>query len=130
MKALSIRQPWAWAIAAGHKRVENRTWPTSFRGPIAIHAPARILHDQFDRCEALAGRHVPDYLATSAVVAVATLVNVVRMSDDPWFTGPWGWVLRDVTPIPPVECIGRQGLFNLPPDVEVVVRAVMLRLPV
>lgn len=26
MKALSIRQPWAWLIANGHKDIENRTW--------------------------------------------------------------------------------------------------------
>ena len=38
MKALSIQQPWAWMILYGTKRVENRTWATSFRGPFLIHA--------------------------------------------------------------------------------------------
>ena len=38
MKALSIRQPWAWLIATGQKDVENRSWKTSFRGRIYIHA--------------------------------------------------------------------------------------------
>ena len=37
MQALSIRQPWAWLICAGLKDVENRTWPTKFRGRIYIH---------------------------------------------------------------------------------------------
>lgn len=26
MKSLTVKQPWAWAIVAGHKRVENRSW--------------------------------------------------------------------------------------------------------
>ena len=38
MKALSIRQPWAWLIVNGHKDIENRSWPTRFRGPVLIHA--------------------------------------------------------------------------------------------
>lgn len=27
--ALSIRQPWAWAIVYAGKDIENRTWPTN-----------------------------------------------------------------------------------------------------
>ena len=38
MKALSIRQPWAWLIVNGYKPVENRTWNTKVRGLILIHA--------------------------------------------------------------------------------------------
>ena len=33
MKILSVRQPWAWLIVAGHKDIENRKWRTSYRGP-------------------------------------------------------------------------------------------------
>ena len=39
MKALSIRQPWAWLIVNGYKDIENRTWPTRFRGRVCVHAP-------------------------------------------------------------------------------------------
>ncbi len=38
MKALSLRQPWAWLVATGIKDVENRTWRTTFRGRFYIHA--------------------------------------------------------------------------------------------
>jgi hypothetical protein len=41
MKALTLRQPWAFCITHGTKRVENRTWGTSHRGLLAIHAGAR-----------------------------------------------------------------------------------------
>ena len=38
MKALTVHQPWAWAIINGRKRVENRNWSTRVRGRIAIHS--------------------------------------------------------------------------------------------
>ncbi|MBL8866467.1 MAG: ASCH domain-containing protein, partial [Planctomycetia bacterium] len=38
MLALSIHQPWAHAILHFGKSVENRTWSTSYRGPLLIHA--------------------------------------------------------------------------------------------
>jgi hypothetical protein len=38
MKALSLWQPWASAIAVGAKRIETRHWQTSYRGPLLIHA--------------------------------------------------------------------------------------------
>jgi hypothetical protein len=41
MKAISLWQPWASAIAAGVKTIETRSWSTPYRGPLAIHAAKR-----------------------------------------------------------------------------------------
>lgn len=38
VRALSVRQPYAWAIASGRKVVENRSQYTAFRGTLLIHA--------------------------------------------------------------------------------------------
>lgn len=38
MKAITIKQPWAQLIVEGIKDIENRTWPTKFRGRVLIHA--------------------------------------------------------------------------------------------
>lgn len=38
MKTITIKQPWANLIVEGIKDVENRTWPTKFRGRVLIHA--------------------------------------------------------------------------------------------
>lgn len=38
MKALTLTQPWATLVAIGAKRLETRSWPTAYRGPLAIHA--------------------------------------------------------------------------------------------
>ena len=41
LRCLTVRQPWAQAIAAGRKRIEVRSWRTAWRGPLMIHASAR-----------------------------------------------------------------------------------------
>ena len=41
MKAITIWQPWATALALGIKHNETRSWETNYRGPIAIHAAKR-----------------------------------------------------------------------------------------
>ncbi len=38
MRAISLTQPWATLVAIGAKRIETRSWSTSYRGQIAIHA--------------------------------------------------------------------------------------------
>jgi hypothetical protein len=36
--ALSLRQPWLWAVLKAGKRIENRKWATSYKGPLLLHA--------------------------------------------------------------------------------------------
>ena len=44
-KGLSIIQPWAAAIAFAGKDIENRSWRTHYRGPLAIHASGKLWKD-------------------------------------------------------------------------------------
>lgn len=37
-KVLTLTQPWAILVALGAKKIETRSWRTSYRGPLAIHA--------------------------------------------------------------------------------------------
>ncbi len=41
MKALTLTQPWATLVAIGAKRIETRSWPTKYRGKLAIHSSSR-----------------------------------------------------------------------------------------
>lgn len=113
MKALTICQPYAEMIARGEKIIENRTWPTSYRGPLAIHAgKSRDWLDEEDE---------KDYpgMAFGAVIATAQLVDCRRLEDlstelqrHEHANGPWCWVLRDVQRIDPVTARGAQGLWD------------------
>lgn len=118
MKALSIRQPWAWLIVHGYKDVENRTWATRYRGPFLVHA-GLALDPGYDRAVALAkelGIAVPaaSELARGAVVGRARIIDCVDRSPSPWFEGPWAFVLAGAEPIEPVPLRGMLGLFNVP----------------
>lgn len=115
-RAISIRQPWAWAIAAGLKDVENRSWRTSYRGPLLIHAGLTIDQDGLDE---LARRGVTprlDQLERGALIARVRLVDVVTDSPSSWAdAGSFHFVLADVEPLAePIPCRGMVGLFRPP----------------
>lgn len=46
MRAISLWQPWASAVALGSKTIETRHWPTDYRGPLAIHAAKRRVRSE------------------------------------------------------------------------------------
>lgn len=50
MKAITIWQPWATLLPLGIKLYETRSWATSYRGPIAIHAAAVKVQQIIKRC--------------------------------------------------------------------------------
>ncbi|MFD7615713.1 hypothetical protein [Streptomyces sp. NPDC059802] len=113
MKALTIRQPWAGAIAHQTKRVENRTWklpPKHLGSRILIHAGA-----QLDKSAIVYG---PQLDVFSAIVAVAT-INDCHWSDDGTCCGPWGfekayhWTLDSVTALAePIPAKGALGFWT------------------
>ena len=96
MKALTVLQPWAWAIIHGPKRIENRTWRTNYRGPLAIHAglSRRMLCVTLNN-----GMIVPeDALVFGALLGVVDLVDCVSLADappDPFAEGPYCWLLEN-----------------------------------
>lgn len=128
MKALSIRQPWAWLITMGYKPVENPTWETLYRGPVAIHASQGMTRDEYDECAAFlrshpAMRHIehalpkPEDLQRGGIVGKANLVGCTRVHESPFFVGPFGHMLQDAEPVPFQPCKGALGYFNLPQGV-------------
>lgn len=112
--ALSILQPWAWIIVRGHKAIENRTWHTRFRGPFLVHAGKGFDRDSEDfvrrMCPDLPAR---ENLQRGGIVGRAELVDCITSSDDPWFFGPVGFVLRSASPLPFVPCRGQLGFFEV-----------------
>ncbi|MFE9334885.1 hypothetical protein [Streptomyces sp. NPDC006925] len=100
-RALSIRQPWAAAIAHGPKRVENRSWFATYRGPLLLHS-SKTLDRTAMRHPLISPilRGLP--LETGAVVGVAQLVDWHRDDGEctPWsFPGHHHLVLEEVTPL-------------------------------
>lgn len=123
--ALSVRQPWAWAIVAGHKDVENRSTFAVTKGgmnakPVAIHAAKGMTRDEYeDAADFMASLGVhcprPEALVRGAIVGAATVTAVVKASNSPWFFGPRGLVMADAYQTDPIPAAGALGYFQWRP---------------
>ena len=107
--ALSIRQPWAWLIVNGHKDIENRDWPTVFRGELLVHAGQTLTRPFYDTTVAelsAAGLCPPDLpafedLPRGGLVGWTRVVDCLQEHPSPWkLEGSHGFVLRDSRPMP------------------------------
>ncbi|WP_030166493.1 hypothetical protein [Spirillospora albida] len=143
MQAISVQQPWAFAIARGGKTVSNQDMPTAYRGPLLIHASMRV---DLKACDSplvrAAGWDPGDPLATiGAVTAQADLTDVCGASaaGAPCDCGPWAnrgeyhYHLANVRALPrPIVALGRHpGLWqpsaSLLTEVETMLTAASLK---
>ena len=79
MKAITIWQPYAQAIALGLKKFETRSWATKYRGKLAIHASLKPLSKE---CKLLAEKYNIKDCALGEVIVVADLVDCVLMTEE------------------------------------------------
>ena len=120
MKALSVRQPWAWLIIHGGKDIENRSWRTHFRGRFLVHASAGCSRSEYeDACQyaQMLGAPKPppfEQLERGGIVGSVELTDCVDDSESYWFEGDWGFVVRDPTPLPFRPYKGQLGFFEVP----------------
>ena len=133
--ALSVRQPWAWALLFGGKNVENRTWSTHRRGRIWIHASKREIADDVDYAVRLVANgwscdtdraleHYREHDHRGAILGSLNLTGCRHIdelpADDPlhrsrWVQGPWLWLLEEPAACDPRPMPGRLGLWPPPP---------------
>lgn len=130
MKALTIRQPWAWAIMTGLKPLENRSRPFHHRGPLLIHSGLAEETDMVEDMLAIAARQTGTSLALlrnaysqqahrGAILGAVTVKGCVTWHVSEWFFGPHALVLeRPRKARYPVHCRGQLGLWQVPADVK------------
>jgi hypothetical protein len=123
--ALSVRQPWAWAIIHAGKRLENRS-AHAIRmggmkpGRICIHASKGMTQDEYESgAESISfnsiGKAVcprPDALIRGGIIGVVTVTGKINESRDRWFCGPWALVLEGPEACEPIPCVGELGYFK------------------
>lgn len=139
MKAITILQPWASLIACGAKKIETRSWPTKYRGKIAIHAGKKeyaggmIYFNTFLRYQNMFLDE--EEFIYGSVIAIADLVDCLkiingnRLDGAPFYEeqfeiakreipfgnytpGRYAWILDNVRPIEPVPAKGMQRIWN------------------
>lgn len=128
MRALSIRQPWAWAILHAGKDVENRAWKNAWApsGELLLHAAKGCTDPEFREAaraiEEVSGRRPPplDQLARGGIVGSFRVVRAVRQEHPASRWAVPGLVhlhLSQVRALPFVELPGQLGFFEVPPSV-------------
>lgn len=145
MKALTLTQPWATLVAIGAKRIETRSWSTSYRGELAIHAA-----QGFPKCaQEFADEQIVQYLLNciptwgpnwpklplGCVIATCRLVELMpteclanrvvtpkivteqELAFGNYSPGRWGWILEDVHMLPePIRAKGARRLWEWNPE--------------
>jgi hypothetical protein len=122
-RAISIRQPFAWAVVHAGKDVENRS-ETAIRAyrpavgcRVYIHASKGMTRVEYERAaEFMASIGVrcpaPDELQFGGVIGSVLVVDVVARHRSRWFHGPFALVLADPKPEPFMPVRGQVGLFT------------------
>ena len=137
MKMLSLWEPYASLMALGHKRIETRSWTTTYRGPLAIHAAAGGL----SRTELIKMMGTPEIvklglnpseLNPGHILAVVDLVDCrsTRFPIPPgmdiprerafgnYEPGRWMWITQGLKKLRrPIPFKAHQGLCEVPADV-------------
>ena len=102
--------------------MENRSWATSYRGKILIHASKSA--GSLAALEA-ALAEIPEFnpdeaLSFGAIVGVAELWDCMPFESSPprrFAEGPYCWLLRNARAIEPIAFKGALGLFSVPDEV-------------
>lgn len=111
-RALSVRQPWAWAILNG-KDIENRSRRTHYRGDVLLHASLK-----YERSARPPNGHPwPPHIVGAdfqigGIIGVVEIVDCVEESTSPWFAGPFGYVLANPRPLAFMPMMGALGFFK------------------
>jgi hypothetical protein len=126
--ALTLWRPWPNAILHGGKRIENRSWIPGHRfieELICIHAGLKYDHEGAHRMidQKLYEPPNPSECPSGVIVGAARIMGFIttprykQKHDDPWFFGPYGWILDDVIEFSePIQCRGAQGLWRVKGD--------------
>ncbi len=134
-KAITVRQPYASLIMgnapdiiqeqAGEysqpKDCENRSWKTSHRGFLLIHAgmqfyaPGMVHHYGIVHSLDKTFRDLPRGVILGSVELITCIAPGKYLSE--WSRkGMWSWLLKDPIPfVTPIRFTGKQGLFDVPP---------------
>lgn len=134
MKAISLTQPWATLIAIGAKKIETRSWNTTYRGPLAIHAAKGGYNDdlllmkiepfftELTKAGIVSRLQIP----LGCVVAICELVQVDHIKDGyskyityeersfgDYTPGRFAWILKNANQLSePISAKGALGLWD------------------
>ena len=121
MKALSVRQPWAYALVDGAKTLEIRGWKTEHRGRLLICA-SKAPNNVFWRSETEDGREAFLLFPAGCMIGVVDVLGCRPMTEADagqggsmvaYTQGAWAWEIVPAGFCVPKAITGRLNLFDV-----------------
>lgn len=128
MRVLTIREPWASLIGLGIKKIETRSWPTSYRGTLYIHAGKNIIPKNDVRRNKGLEHLNGNVLHYGEIFIKCKLVDCIQIDDefaqkvkasDPinyfcgnYKSGRYAWILEDISYIMPIPAVGHLSIWK------------------
>lgn len=118
IKVLSVKQPWAWCIFNAGKDIVNRSWATSYRGEIYIHASTKF--DWGSYTNTFLDYNIPQNLMVfeqGGIVGLVSLNACIKNSNSNWADkNCWNWVVKNPVARVFKPCKGQHNIFDMEVD--------------
>ena len=128
MKVISLTEPFATLIKEKKKRIETRSWKTSYRGELYIHASSTRVPKEWKENKELMNL-VQEELTFGKIICKCNLVDCIEMTEE-WIDkikkeqpeeyvcgiyekGRYAWILEKIEPLEePITVKGTLGIWN------------------
>ena len=128
MKVLSIIEPWATLIASKQKYIETRSWKTSYRGELYIHASKKLINKKDEKIQELLKLLPTQEMNYGKIICKCELVDCIYMDEKfineikqnkqeyicgYYKIGSFAWILEKMELIQPkIEAKGKLNIWN------------------
>lgn len=128
MKVLSIKEPWATLIASKQKYIETRSWKTSYRGELYIHASKKLINKKDEKIQELLKLLPTQEMNYGKIICKCELVDCIYMDEKfineikqnkqeyicgYYQIGRFAWILEKMELIQPkIEAKGKLNIWN------------------
>ena len=129
MKVLSLTEPYATLIRKGIKTIETRSWKTSYRGKLYIHAGSTRIPKEYRDNDALMslvdvkelnfGQIICSCELTDCVLMTESFIEKIRKNQHEFISGVYApgryaWIFKDIVALGrPIPAKGHLGIWNL-----------------
>ena len=129
MKVLSLTEPYATLIKLGVKKIETRSWKTSYRGKLYIHASSTRIPKEYRENQELMNLVNINKLNFGNIICSCNLVDCIKMTDEfiekvkknkkeyicgVYENGRYAWILDDIEVLNnPIPAKGHLGIWNM-----------------
>lgn len=128
MKVLSLTEPYATIIKEGKKTIETRSWKTSYRGKLYIHASSTKIPKEYKNNKELMSLVDINNLNYGYIICSCDLVDCIEMTKEfienvkqnkneyisgVYAKGRYAWILKNIEIIEnPIKAKGHLGIWN------------------